>query len=45
MDTEAYELLRTPELVRAVEEALGRDPLEVALDKRVPQIVKGVQLL
>ena len=26
MDTEAYELLRTPELVRAVEEALGRDP-------------------
>lgn len=36
MDTETYELLRTPELVRAVEEALGRDPLEVALDKRVP---------
>ena len=33
---EEYELLRSPELVRAVAEARHRDPLEVAMDRRIP---------
>ena len=33
---EEYELLRSPGLVRAVAEARHRDPLEVAMDRRIP---------
>jgi SAM-dependent methyltransferase len=33
---EEYELLRSPELVRAVAGARHRDPLEVAMDRRIP---------
>lgn len=37
MTTEEFTLLTTPEVQRAIAAARGRDPLEVALDPRIPQ--------